>query len=83
MTAQDLLLLAAARQYAATGSGKRIREAAGLSMADVAEAIGVAEPTIWRWEQGKARPRRNAATIRWADLLRQLQAATKPRTKSA
>jgi transcriptional regulator with XRE-family HTH domain len=77
MTAQDILLLAAARQYAATGTGKRIRIAAGLSMAEVAEAVGVAEPTIWRWEEGKARPRSNPASIRWAALLVQLKAAAK------
>lgn len=82
MTAQDLLLLAAARQYAATGSGKRIRQAAGLSMAEVAEAVGVAEPTIWRWEEGKARPRGSASAIRWADLLQQLKAATKTKASA-
>lgn len=77
MTAQDILLLAAARRYASTGTGKSIRQANGLSMAEIAEAVGVAEPTIWRWEEGKSRPRGNAAAIRWADLLQQLSTVAK------
>lgn len=83
MTAQDILLLAAARRYAATGTGKRIRMAAGLSMAEIAEAVGVAEPTIWRWEEGKSRPRATAAAIHWADLLQQIKAAAKLGTDAA
>jgi DNA-binding transcriptional regulator YiaG len=78
MTAKDILLLAAARQHAATGTGRAIRKSAGLSMAEVAQAVGVSEPTVWRWEGGQHRPR-GAAAVRWADLLRQVKSATKTR----
>ena len=29
---------------------------AGLTLADVASALGVSKPTVWAWEKGKARP---------------------------
>jgi transcriptional regulator with XRE-family HTH domain len=79
MTAKEILLLVAARRYAADGTGRAIRKSAGLSMAEVAEAVGVSEPTIWRWEERKHRPR-GAAAIRWADLLQQLKADTRKAT---
>lgn len=34
----------------------RLRRAAGLTLADVAGALGVSKPTVWAWEKGKARP---------------------------
>lgn len=34
----------------------RMRDEAGLTMAALAEKLGVSKPTIWAWEQGKARP---------------------------
>lgn len=33
-----------------------IRARLGYSQAAMAEALGVAQPTIWRWEHGKAAP---------------------------
>ncbi len=77
MTTKDVLRLSAARAHAATGTGRKIRLGAGLSMAEVAAAIGVAEPTVWRWEGGKSRPR-GAAAIRWAELLEMLSASPSP-----
>lgn len=46
---------------AATGEGlgtriNRLRREAGLTLADVAAALGVSKPTVWAWEKGKARP---------------------------
>lgn len=46
---------------AATGEGlgtrlNRLRREAGLTLADVANALGVSKPTVWAWEKGKARP---------------------------
>lgn len=35
---------------------QRLRKARGLSMAQVAAQLGVSKPTVWAWEQGKARP---------------------------
>ncbi|MDP4604684.1 MAG: helix-turn-helix domain-containing protein, partial [Erythrobacter sp.] len=28
----------------------------GLTLADVADRLGVSKPTVWAWEKGKARP---------------------------
>lgn len=35
---------------------QRLRTARGLTMAQVAEELGVSKPTVWAWEHGKARP---------------------------
>jgi len=32
------------------------RYEAGLTLKDVAGAVGVSKPTVWSWEKGKARP---------------------------
>lgn len=34
----------------------KLRREAGLTLADVASALGVSKPTVWAWEKGKARP---------------------------
>lgn len=34
----------------------RLRTARGLSLDRLAEAMGVSKPTVWAWEQGRARP---------------------------
>jgi DNA-binding transcriptional regulator YiaG len=47
------------RAAPSAGMGKRIeqlRKARGLTLADVAVALGVSKPTVWAWEKGKARP---------------------------
>lgn len=47
------------RAASPVGLGKRIeqlRKARGLTLADVAAALGVSKPTVWAWEKGKARP---------------------------
>ncbi|KUO55762.1 MAG: hypothetical protein APF78_10830 [Sphingomonadales bacterium BRH_c3] len=41
------------------GLGKKLeqtRKARGLTLAQVAEQLGVSKPTVWAWEKGKARP---------------------------
>ena len=35
---------------------REARHAAGLSLSDLAERIGVSRQTIWRWEQGDQEP---------------------------
>jgi transcriptional regulator with XRE-family HTH domain len=52
---------AAMQPGAAGGEGlgsrlNRLRREAGLTLADVAAALGVSKPTVWAWEKGKARP---------------------------
>lgn len=34
----------------------RLRRERGLTLADVANELGVSKPTVWAWEKGKARP---------------------------
>lgn len=79
MTSEEILFLVAARQHAADGTGRAIRQAAGLSMDQLATAIGVTKPTLWRWEQRKHRPR-GIAAVRWARLLEDL-ARTSPASR--
>jgi DNA-binding transcriptional regulator YiaG len=68
----ELLMLASARTLAATGEGKRRRLAAGLSLREVATAVGVSPATVWRWEMAERAPRGRAA-IEWATLLSALK----------
>lgn len=35
---------------------QRLRKARRLTQAQVASAVGVSKPTVWAWEQGRARP---------------------------
>jgi transcriptional regulator with XRE-family HTH domain len=35
---------------------QRLRKDAGMSQGRLAEKLGVSKPTVWAWEQGKARP---------------------------
>lgn len=36
---------------------RRLRELRGLSLLTIAGRIGVTSPAVWKWENGKARPR--------------------------
>jgi DNA-binding transcriptional regulator YiaG len=72
MNVEQFRLLAAARRHATDGSGRRIRQTANLTLAEVAAVVGVSEPTVSRWEEGLQRPRTDAA-IRWAKVLAELQ----------
>lgn len=35
---------------------QRLRRERGLTLAGIASELGVSKPTVWAWEQGKARP---------------------------
>lgn len=35
---------------------QRLRKARGLTLSQIANELGVSKPTVWAWEQGKARP---------------------------
>lgn len=84
MTTKAILSLVAARRHAQSGSGRAIRLRAALSMNEICAAIGVTIGALSRWENGLTVPRGEPA-IRWADLLAELDAATKetPARKSA
>lgn len=61
----------ALRSLIASGSAKQARVASGMSLKNVADAIGTNFTTVWRWENRKAKPSTDAA-IRYLDLLRSL-----------
>lgn len=42
---------------------RRLREASGLSRAEVADRTGLSRPTIWAWESGKSTPRQSNLEI--------------------
>ena len=50
----DLGTLPTAEQFGARLH--RLRTERGLSLADIADRLGVSKPTVWAWEHGKARP---------------------------
>jgi DNA-binding transcriptional regulator YiaG len=68
----EALAIAEGRQYAVTGAGRMIREAAGLSLGDVARAIGTDAATVYRWENGHKRPSAPFA-VAYRDFLEELR----------
>jgi DNA-binding transcriptional regulator YiaG len=55
---------------------RRIREAAGVSLREIAVALDVAPLTVLRWEQGKVTPRREHA-VAYRSLLEGLEEAAR------
>lgn len=51
---------------------RAIRESAGASQAQVAEALAVDRVTVWRWEHGQRAPR-GELRERYAALLEELR----------
>lgn len=72
MAQAQILRLADVRAALASGEAQRLREAAQLSIGEVARACGVDQSTVWRWEQGKRLPRGQTA-IRYADVIDSLR----------
>lgn len=72
MKASALGLLVNAREAAATGRGRAIREAAGLTQGELARAIGVTPGAVNRWEAGTRKPTGESA-LRYARILRVLR----------
>lgn len=70
-TAEHLSLLVAARRYSATGKGRRVREAVGVTVTEVATAADVGVPTVSRYERGLRTPRGERA-IRYALVIQAL-----------
>lgn len=54
---------------------RALRLQAGLTQAEVAEAIGVSRPAVVRWESGERTPR-NPHLDKYVELLRRLAAET-------
>lgn len=70
-----LLRLSQVRAAVTSGEAKRLREAAHLSIGEVARACGVDQSTIWRYEQGTRKPRGRQA-LAYAELIDSLRTAT-------
>jgi DNA-binding transcriptional regulator YiaG len=64
--------LVEARQMASSGVARMIREAAGLSLAEMGRAVAVDPATVWRWETGERTPTAEPA-VRWRDFLVELR----------
>jgi DNA-binding transcriptional regulator YiaG len=62
-----------ARALMASGEARRIREAAGLSLASVAPVVGADPSAIGRWERGQRIPGGRAA-LKYAQLIIQIRA---------
>ena len=61
-----------ARSLPAPPLRRLVRERAGLSQQQVADAMGVTRPTVTRWENGLRVPR-TASRARYAELLERLR----------
>ena len=48
--------LARIRSLCSSGAAKAIRESGPLSLREMGTGVGVAQVTIWRWENGRTRP---------------------------
>jgi predicted transcriptional regulator len=64
-TIDTMLMLARARRLSRSGEGRRLREAAGLSVHDVARAADTTAACVSRYERGDRVPHGDTA-IRWA-----------------
>jgi DNA-binding transcriptional regulator YiaG len=71
MNAKQTLKLVQARRLAESGDGKTIREAAGLSLYEVADVLSLSVSALFRWENGKRVPHGERA-VAWAEFLEQL-----------
>jgi transcriptional regulator with XRE-family HTH domain len=71
MTETELLLLIEGRAAVESGRGVRLREAAGLSQAELARLAGVSPAALCRWEAHERIPRGENA-IGYAKALRRV-----------
>lgn len=80
--ASHALLIAEGRQYATTGAGRMIRQAADLTLAEIATACQTDAAAVYRWETGEHRPRGEFAA-RYALIIRSLRDQHAPRRRAA
>jgi transcriptional regulator with XRE-family HTH domain len=66
-----------ARRIVASGAGRMIRIAAGVSLAEVGEVCGVDRSAVCRWESGYRRPTGEHA-VAYAAFLKRLQETYQP-----
>lgn len=73
----DLPKLVQALRLGETGRGRRVRERSGISVRQLALALGVNQADLSRWERGLSRPR-SVSALRWLEAVETLDAATPP-----
>jgi DNA-binding XRE family transcriptional regulator len=56
------------RRWAKTGVARQLRQEAGLSLAEMAQAVGASRSALHFWETGQRVPRPDNAA-RWAEVL--------------
>ncbi len=66
--AETLSHMTSVRRAADDGTARKVRLAAGASLAEVGRASGVSKGTISKWERGLTTPR-CAAALRWGQVL--------------
>ncbi|WP_442814924.1 helix-turn-helix domain-containing protein [Streptomyces sp. NBC_01775] len=72
MAQGSLLLLVDVRAALNSGEARRLREAANLSIGEVAKACDVDQSTVWRWERGTRTPRGEPA-VAYARFIQSLR----------
>ena len=75
MNTKQLLEVTRVRELARAGTARQVRQRAGLSLSEVAAAVGVSTATVFRWERGQRRPT-GAAALRYARMCQTLMNRT-------
>lgn len=71
LTGEDMVLAQQGREMARTGAARVLREGAGVTVEDMARAIGASVRSLIRWEHGDVLPRARHGAA-WARILREL-----------
>lgn len=79
---EKLIALSRVRAMLKSGVAKAIRELALVSQSEIAKALGIASPTINRWEAGMREPR-PALALKYGDLLDGLAENLRPVEREA
>jgi DNA-binding transcriptional regulator YiaG len=70
---QVLTRLTAARRMARDGTGRRVRQTVGASLAEIGRAVGVSAASVCQWERGRFVPSGERAVRYWM-VIRSLAA---------
>jgi len=71
LTTDEVIDLAKVRSLTRSGIARSIRLAAGLSLSEMAGAVGASISAVHRWETGSCAPR-GAVGVRYGRLLEEL-----------